>query len=59
MDVTAAAINNSLQMLQSATSTMTLRKAMGQDAQSMAAILEMAQQQPQLALPPGSMDIRV
>ncbi len=56
MDVAAAAIGKSLQMLQSAASTMVLKKAMGQDAQSVAAILEMA---PQLAQAPGSMDIRV
>lgn len=58
MDMTAMAMQKSLQMLQSATSTMVLRKAMGQDAQAMAAVLEMMQPAPQLATYAGHMDVR-
>ena len=57
MDIASLAVAKNLQMLQATASTMVLKKAMGQDAQSMAAVLQMAQ--PQLAVPPGHMDIRV
>jgi len=57
MDIASVAVSQNLKMLQATASTLVLKKAMGQDAQSIAAVLEMAQ--PQLAVPPGHLDIRV
>lgn len=61
MDVMSAAMAQNMKMVRSALSVAVLDKAMGVDAQSMAAVLEMAPQQsaPQLAAKAGSMDIKV
>jgi hypothetical protein len=48
-----------LQSLQMTAQTMVLDKAMGQDAQALAAVMEMMPAQPQLATYAGHMDIRV
>jgi hypothetical protein len=48
-----------LQSLQMTAQTMVLDKAMGQDAQAIAAVMEMMPAQPQLATYAGHMDIRV
>lgn len=60
MDVLSSAMQQNMQMLSSAVSTLVLDKAMGVDAQSMAALLDMMPQasSPQLAPKAGSMDIR-
>lgn len=57
MDLTAVAMQKSMQMLHAATSTMVMKKAMGQDAQAISAVLEM-QPPAQLAAYPGHMDIK-
>lgn len=61
MDVLSATMQQNMRMLSSAISTLVLDKAMGVDAQSMAAVLDMAPQQPAPQLSPraGSMDISV
>lgn len=59
MDMTAIAMQKSLQMLQGAASTMVMKKAMGQDAQAIAAVLEMMPSAaPQMATYAGHMDVR-
>lgn len=61
MDVLSATMAQNMKMLGSAVSTLVLDKAMGVDAQSMAAILDMMppQSAPQLAPKSGGMDIKV
>lgn len=58
MDVASAAIQKSLQMIQNTASNMVMKKAMGQDAQAIAAVLDMQPAQ-QLQAAAGHMDIRV